>query len=191
MKKFLIGAALIVLILFIVDKSILKDNGIVKKAEQFQKYEKIENAEQLPVGLNKGDKAPEIELVDLEGHTVKLSDYKGKPILLNFWASWCGPCRIEMPYMEKQYKKYKKDGFEILAVNVTQTEKKRSDVDKFIKDFQLTFTIPLDEKGTASADYEIIGYPTSYFIDSDGVIRSKVIGPLDEEFLEKEIRRLP
>lgn len=191
MKKFLLVAAVIVLLLFIVDKTILKDKGVVKQAAQMQKYEKIENAEQLPVGLENGNLAPDFELKDLEGNTVKLSDYRGKTVLLNFWASWCPPCRAEMPYMEKLYKKYKKDNFEVVAVNMTNTEKSREDAEKFVEELGLTFTIPLDEQGVVGADYEVLAYPTSYFIDSDGVIRYKVLGALSEESMEKEIRKLP
>lgn len=191
MKKFLLVAATIVLLLFIIDKTILKDKGLVSKIEQIQKYQKYDNAEQLPVGLKEGNKAPDFELIDLEGNPIKLSDFKGTPVLLNFWASWCGPCKAEMPHMEKLYKDKKDDSFEILAVNATTSEKNRNNVDKFIDEYQLTFPIPLDEKGSVSHQYDIIGYPTSYLIDSDGIIRSKVLGPLDEERLEKEIKRLP
>ncbi|MBS4190861.1 redoxin family protein [Bacillus sp. FJAT-49705] len=191
MKKFLLVAGIIILCLFIIDKTILKEKGMVNNLEQSKKYEKIENADQLPVGLEEGNKAPDFELLDLEGNTVKLSDYKGKTILLNFWATWCPPCMAEMPYMEKLYNKYKNEGFEILAVNVTTSEKKRTNVDEFVKNNALTFTIPLDEKGTATHDYDIRVYPTSFFIDSDGVIRKKVLGAVNEEVMEHEIKRLP
>lgn len=191
MKKFLLAAAVIVLLLFIVDKTILKDKGVVEQAGQMQKYEKIDNPDKLPVGLEKGNLAPDFELIDMEGKTVKLSDYRGKAVLLNFWASWCPPCRAEMPHMEKLYKNYKDDHFEVVAVNLTNTEKNSGDAEKFVENLGLTFTIPMDEKGVVGADYEVLAYPTSYFIDSDGVIRGKVLGALNEEYMEKEIRKLP
>ncbi|KML36888.1 TlpA family protein disulfide reductase [Cytobacillus firmus] len=191
MKKFLLAAAVIVLLLFIVDKTILKEKGVVEQAGQMQKYDKIEDPEGLPIGLEKGSLAPDFELTDMEGNPVKLSDYRGKAVLLNFWASWCPPCRAEMPHMEKLYKKYKDKKFDILAVNLTNTEKNNGDAEKFVKELGLTFTIPMDVKGTVGADYNIMAYPTSYFIDSDGVIREKVLGALNEEYMEKEIKKLP
>lgn len=189
MKKFLLVAGIIVLCLFIVDKMVLKDKGIVKNLNQ--KYDKIENAENLEVGIEEGKLAPDFVLSDINGKQIKLSDYRGKTVLLNFWATWCPPCKAEMPHMEKLYNKYKKDGFEILAVNVTTSEKNRNNVDQFIEDYGLTFTVPLDENGKVFQDYGIMAYPTSFFIDSDGVIRKKVLGAVDEEVMEKEILRLP
>ncbi|MBU8731635.1 TlpA disulfide reductase family protein [Cytobacillus sp. FSL W8-0315] len=191
MKKFLFAAAVIVLLLFIVDKTILKEKGVVEQAGQMQKYDKMEDPEDLPVGLEKGNLAPDFELTDMEGNPVKLSDYRGKAVLLNFWASWCPPCRAEMPHMEKLYNKYKDENFDILAVNLTNTEKNSGDAEKFVKELGLTFTIPMDVKGEAGSDYNIMAYPTSYFIDSDGVIREKVLGALNEEYMEKEIKKLP
>lgn len=191
MKKFLLAAAVIVLLLFVVDKTILKEKGVVEQAGQMQKYDKIEDPEDLPIGLEKGSLAPDFELTDMEGNPVKLSDYRGKAVLLNFWASWCPPCRAEMPHMEKLYKKYKDKKFDILAVNLTNTEKNNGDAEKFVKELGLTFKIPMDVKGTVGADYNIMAYPTSYFIDSDGVIREKVLGALNEEYMEKEIKKLP
>ncbi|MGM0776508.1 TlpA disulfide reductase family protein [Cytobacillus firmus] len=191
MKKFLLAAAVIVLLLFIVDKTILKEKGVVEQAGQMQKYDKIEDPEDLPIGLEKGSLAPDFELTDMEGNPVKLSDFRGKAVLLNFWASWCPPCRAEMPHMEKLYKKYKDKKFDILAVNLTNTEKNNGDAEKFVKELGLTFKIPMDVKGTVGADYNIMAYPTSYFIDSDGVIREKVLGALNEEYMEKEIKKLP
>ena len=189
MKKFLLAAGIIVLCLFIIDKTVLKDKGIVNNFNQT--YEKIENPENLKIGIEEGQLAPDFMLKDLKGNKVKLSDFRGKKVLLNFWATWCPPCKGEMPHMEKLYKKYQKDGFEILAVNVTSSEKKRSHVEQFIEDYQLTFTVPLDERGKIFHQYGGMAYPTSFFIDSDGVIRKKVLGAVDEGVMEKEILRLP
>lgn len=191
MKKFLLAAAVIVLLLFIVDKTVLKEKGVVEQAGQMQKYDKIEDPEDLPIGLEKGNLAPNFELTDMEGNPVKLSDYRGKAVLLNFWASWCPPCRAEMPHMEKLYNKYKDENFDVLAVNLTNTEKNSGDAEIFVKELGLTFKIPMDVKGAVGSDYNIMAYPTSYFIDSDGVIREKVLGALNEEYMEKEIKKLP
>ncbi|MBM4761989.1 redoxin domain-containing protein [Bacillus sp. B15-48] len=191
MKKFLIIAAIILAVLFVIDKTVLKNQGVVNQLTLTGKYKQINNPDQLPVGLDEGNLAPEFSLMDLNGNEVNLSDYRGKKILLNFWATWCPPCKAEMPYMQEYFEKYQSDGFEILAVNATVTEKSKEDVFRFIDDYDLTFTIPMDERNQVSSGYEILAFPTSFFIDSDGVIRSKVIGGLTKEYLHDEIKKLP
>ncbi|MBP2239460.1 peroxiredoxin [Cytobacillus eiseniae] len=190
MKKILLGVFGFVAILILVDQFFLQDSREEDKKQKIEKYEKIANAEQLLIGLNEGKRAPDFTLEDLNGNPIKLNDYKGKAILLNFWATWCPPCKDEMPHMEKLYQKYNNDGFEILAVNVMTSEKDPKNVNHFIEDYQLTFPIPIDEKGIVFHDYAILGYPTSFFIDSDGVIRKKVMGPVNEEEMEIEILKL-
>lgn len=187
-KRILIAIPAIILILFIIDRTLLKDQGMIQETE---KYEKIADVSQLAVGLETGKMAPEILLEDMEGKQVQLSDFKGKKVLLNFWASWCGPCEQEMPHMESLYKKYKNDGFVILAVNMTKSEKVKNAPEKFAEKHKLTFPILMDRGGVVMKNYEVVAYPTTYFIDSDGIIRSKVLGAVDEEYMEKEILKLP
>lgn len=190
MKKFLIGIAAILIVLFIVDLTVLKDNGMMNKLSQGDQYEKATNPDELPIGLNVGERVPDFTVNDLEGNPISLSDFHGKKVLLNFWASWCPPCRAEMPYMERIYQEYKKDDIAIVAVNMLTTEKSIDDVHQFIEDFELSFPIPVDEEGELGETFEIMSYPTSYFIDSDGVIRSKMIGTMDEEYMIKELQKL-
>lgn len=191
MKKFLMVAASILAVLLIVDLTTLKDQGMLSQAGLSGQYSKIANPEDLPEGLEVKNRAPDFTLQTLNGDEVKLSDYRGKKVLLNFWATWCPPCKAEMPYMQEMYDKYKKEGFEILAVNSTVTEKSEKDVSEFVKKYELSFLIPMDEKNRVSSDYEILAYPTSFFIDANGVIRSKSVGGMTKEFLEKEIKKLP
>ncbi|HHY73343.1 MAG TPA: redoxin domain-containing protein [Bacillus bacterium] len=141
------------------------------------------------VGLEKGNLAPDFELVTLTGEKVKLSDYRGKKVLLNFWASWCGPCRAEMPDMQELHEEGRKD-FVILAVNATQTEASNESAIKFIKEFGLTFPIAFDEKGTVVKTYQVIALPTSYFIDSEGKINDKHTGTLSYEQMLNGIKKL-
>lgn len=129
------------------------------------------------VGLEKGNLAPDFELVTLSGEKVKLSDYRGKKVLLNFWASWCGPCRAEMPDMQELHQEGREDVV-ILAVNATQTERSTESPAEFIKELGLTFPIVLDEKGEVSKTYQVVALPTSYFIDSEGKIDDKFTGTL-------------
>ncbi|OYD56913.1 hypothetical protein CGZ90_15285 [Fictibacillus aquaticus] len=139
-------------------------------------------------GINEGDFAPDFTLQTLEGKNIKLSDYKGKKVVLNLWASWCPPCKAEMPHMQAFYEKNKdKQNVEILAVNLTTMEKDRANIQTFVDDYQLTFPVPLDEKGDIGVEYQAFSIPTTYMIDSNGTIQRKIVGPMDEEFLNKMV----
>lgn len=190
MKRFFMIISFIVVTLFIIDKFLLKEKGLINQVDN-DKYEVIEDADHLPTGIKIGDKAPNFQVTDLTGNKSSLANYQGKKVLLNFWATWCPPCKAEMPHMEELYKNYKDEGYVILALNMTNTENSLDDVKGFVIDQKLTYPILLDEKGEVSSTYEILAYPTSYFIDSKGVIRNKVTGALDEEHLLNELTRLP
>ncbi|MHA0857229.1 peroxiredoxin family protein [Paenibacillus sp. CMAA1364] len=141
------------------------------------------------IGIKKGNNAPDFELMDLKGKPVKLSDYKGKKVIINFWATWCPPCRAEMPHMEKIYEEYGDDVI-VLAVNLTNTESKASDVHTFVEKFELTFPIVLDEKGYVSDTYRIIAYPTSYFVDTQGVIQEIFQGAINYDMMTKALSKI-
>lgn len=143
-------------------------------------------------GLEKGSIPPDFELSTLSGDVVKLSDLKGKKVILNFWASWCGPCKAEMPHMQKYYKKNKdKDNVEIIAVNLTTAEKRGiKGVEEFVDAYGLTFPIPLDKEGTVGEDYRIIPIPTTFMIGTDGKISQKIVGPMDEKTLSDLVKKL-
>ncbi|MEH7439482.1 redoxin domain-containing protein [Neobacillus drentensis] len=130
-----------------------------------------------------GNLAPDFTLSTLEGESVKLSDYKGKKVILNFWATWCPPCKAEMPHMQNFYEQNKDNGIEIVAVNLTNLDNGKDAIENFAKDNQLTFSIPLDEKGTIGMQYQAFTIPTSYIIDSTGVITKKIVGPMDESMM--------
>jgi peroxiredoxin len=144
-------------------------------------------------GLEKNQVAPDFELATLTDGTVRLSDYRGKKVILNFWASWCPPCRVEMPYMENYYEENKDaENVEIIAVNMTKTERGGDDkierVEEFVKDNKLTFPILLDETGEVMKLYQIMAYPTTYIINPEGVITDVVIRELNEEILSELIK---
>jgi thiol-disulfide isomerase/thioredoxin len=109
------------------------------------------------------------------GGEQKLSDLKGKVVFLNFWATWCGPCRVEMPSMETLYTAYKDQGLLVLAVNVQEQEK---DVAAFMKNNKLTFPAALDKSGNVSTRYGVRAIPTTYIIGRDGRIISRISGSL-------------
>jgi cytochrome c-type biogenesis protein len=111
-----------------------------------------------------------------DGTTVSLSDLTGKTVLLNFWATWCGPCRMEMPSMETLYRRYKDRGFEILAVNVQENKR---DVSAFMETMSLSFPAALDVRGDIAAIYGIEAFPTTYIIDRNGGIIARLVGAIN------------
>lgn len=121
-----------------------------------------------------GDEAPDFEAELAGGGTFKLSDADGKVVLLNFWATWCGPCCEEMPAFERLYKEYDADEVQILAVNVAEP---KSDLDRFIEDNGYTFPIAYDEEGIITADlYPTEGIPYTVVIGKDGTITETFVG---------------
>ncbi|HDR6288369.1 TPA: redoxin domain-containing protein [Bacillus cereus] len=142
-------------------------------------------------GIEIGKSAPDFTLTKLDGTNVKLSDLKGKKVILNFWATWCGPCQQEMPDMEAFYKEHK-ENVEILAVNYTPSEKGGGEekVSNFAKEKGITFPILLDKNIDVTTAYKVITIPTSYFIDTKGVIQDKFIGPMTQKEMEKRVTKL-
>lgn len=141
-------------------------------------------------GIEIGKSAPDFTLTKLDGTNVKLSDLKGKKVILNFWATWCGPCQQEMPDMEAFYKEHK-ENVEILAVNYTPSEKGGGEekVSNFAKEKGITFPILLDKNIDVTTAYKVITIPTSYFIDTKGVIQDKFIGPMTQKEMEKRVAK--
>ena len=121
--------------------------------------------------------APDFTFPGLDGKMVSLSDYKGKVVLVNIWATWCPPCVDEMPSMEKLYQKFKGENFEILAVSIDEPGLKA--VAPFMKKSNLTFPALIDSEGTIKAVYGITGVPESFIIDQQGILIKKIVGPVD------------
>ncbi|MHA6252537.1 redoxin domain-containing protein [Oceanobacillus sp. CAU 1775] len=127
------------------------------------------------IGLEVGNLAPDFQLATLNGEEAALSDYSGKKVMINFWATWCPPCRAEMPDMEKFYNDTE---VEILAINLTETEAHPGQVQQFADEYDLTFPILLDEIIEVAKVYAIQPVPTSYMVDTEGIIQYKTFGPL-------------
>jgi peroxiredoxin len=122
-----------------------------------------------------GHLAPDFALKTLEGNTVRLSEFRGqKVVLINFWATWCPPCRLEMPTMQQIYSEYKARGFEILAINIEPNAKQA--ISDFVKELRLTFPILLDPDMKVTRKFRVIGLPVSILIDRQGIIRTQNIG---------------
>lgn len=121
--------------------------------------------------------APDFSLADLSGNSVSLSDYRGKVVIVNFWASWCPPCLAEMPSMETLYRTLKDDGLVLLAVNTEANGRKT--VAGFLERNPHTFPVLLDDEGAVQQLYGVFKLPESFVIRKDGTIDDKIIGAID------------
>ncbi len=153
----------------------------------------VNSEQQLAQGITApqaGFPAPDFTLATPAGEMIALSALRGQPVLVNLWASWCGPCRAEMPAMQRVYEEYKDQGFQILAVNATHQDTKAAAV-AFAEEHGLTFPLLLDVDGQVSAAYLLRALPSSFFIGKDGVIQEVVIGgPMAEALLRTRVETI-
>jgi peroxiredoxin len=134
-----------------------------------------------------GAHPPAFTLSDLNGKSHSLLDHQGQVVLINFWTTWCPPCREEMPALQQTYERYKDSGFVVLGVNWTAADEPDL-VGPYVEELGLTFPILLDEDSAVSeGQYNLLGLPTSVFVGRDGIIREIIIGALDLETLENKI----
>ncbi|MCB8985362.1 MAG: TlpA family protein disulfide reductase [Ardenticatenaceae bacterium] len=131
--------------------------------------------------LDVGDTAVNFYLHDLDGNVVDLESFRGQPVILNFWATWCAPCRVEMPALEAAYEAHQDDDLVILAVNAQETHQ---EVTRFFDELELTFTPLLDADGEVSHLYNVFNFPSSYFIDATGKITAVHRGLLTDQQIE-------
>ena len=124
-------------------------------------------------GTQVGNLAPDFQLQNLDGQTVPLSNLRNKPVLINFWATWCSPCRSEMPYIQEIYEEWVDKELVVLAINIGESSSK---AEEFMQSYNLSFTVLLDTRQDVAQRYNITGIPTTFFIDKDGIIQDKVIG---------------
>lgn len=131
--------------------------------------------------------APDFTLRDLRGNQVSLSDFTGQPVVLNFWATWCSPCRVEIPHLEALYTKYKDQGLVVLGMN---TETDYMKVKRFAES-RISYTVVLDG-GTQAQGYDVSGIPCTYYIDREGIVQHRSVGfsPGDEVQIEEKIKQL-
>ena len=134
-----------------------------------------------------GHPAPDFTLQTLEGERLNLSDLQGEAVVLNFWASWCPPCRAEMPELEQAYRNNQGGGLVVLGVNQGEEQAVVAD---FARRFGLSFPILLDQQLQASRAYQANSLPTTYFIDRNGVIRGRVTGQMNAALLTERLRSI-
>ncbi|MBN8590606.1 MAG: TlpA family protein disulfide reductase [Anaerolineae bacterium] len=137
-----------------------------------------------------GNYAPGFTLPTLTGDTITLSDLRGQPVLINFWASWCPPCRAEMPLLVTAYERYASDGLVILGLNVTEQDSLEA-INTFVEEFAVPFPILLDEPGHVSNDsYGLVGLPMNVFLDREGIVRRLVFGALSPDEIDPYISEI-
>ncbi len=137
----------------------------------------------------RGQVAPNFSLETLTGETLRLSDFRGRPVLLNFWTSWCPPCRTEMPELQKVQEALG-DQVVILAVNLLYQEDRLEDVHAFVRELGLTFPILLDRDGRVATDYRVVSLPASFFVDPEGKIYLVQVGPMTQPFIRGILREM-
>lgn len=170
----------IIIILLIVICIVLAYFYLSYRKEKIQREREVEYEGLYPsLGIQRVDPPEEAEdftLKTLKGGTVSLKDYRGRLIFLNFWATWCGPCRAEMPSMQRLWEEFKEEDFVILAIDIQEKSKL---VSSFMNERGLSFPVLLDEKGKVARSYGIRGIPTTFFLNPEGEIIGKAVGARD------------
>ena len=143
-------------------------------------------ASSLPTAPAVGSRAPAFSLAGISSRTVTLRQFQGRPVLVNFWATWCVPCKSEMPMLERAYRRFA-GRLAILGVDEQETA---GEVRDFVHSYHVTYPIALDQNADISYRYQLNGTPTSFLIDRQGVVRSITVGPLSGSALQKQVRAL-
>lgn len=138
-------------------------------------------------GITQGSLARDFTLYDLDGNEVSLSDYEGDVVLVNLWATWCAPCRDEIPDLEAAYQANKDKGFAVLGVNI---EEPAETVAPFVEELNMTYPVLLDENGEVIKTYRAQGLPMSLILDQDGVIQVRHMGYLTDAQLDRYLKKL-
>jgi cytochrome c biogenesis protein CcmG, thiol:disulfide interchange protein DsbE len=139
----------------------------------------------LDVKAEDGALAPDFLLGRLDGSELRLSDLRGQPVVLNFWATWCAPCRTEIPQFVDAYARFRDQGLLVVAVNMQEG---KSIVRPYAEDFGMDFPIVIDVDGEVGDAYRLLGLPVTYFIDREGVVRGAFTGPFEESDRGTEVR---
>lgn len=156
------------------------------RRDEAPKFSNTPNGTEASQTLAMNTPASNFELISLSGDRVQLDDYRGQVVLLNFWATWCGPCRLEMPAFQERSETFA-DDLKVLAVNFDEPE---ADVQAFVDELGLTFEVLLDPRAEIQRLYQVRGYPTSYFIDAEGLVRVLHIGIMTEGQLDNYLADL-
>lgn len=141
-------------------------------------------------GQAPGDSAPDFTLKTLDGDTVRLSELRGRPVVIYFWATWCPSCRNEIPLLSEAYEAHTGDSLIVLCVNGRDQELSTRTVRKFVTELHVPFPVLLDEKGRVRRRYRLRGLPTTVFVGSDERVRAFIQGPFTAEVLQQDLTAL-
>ena len=139
-----------------------------------------------PANELKGRPAPEFNLLSLDGQSVRLADYRGKAVLLNFWATWCQPCKIEMPWFEEMQKQYGPQGLQVVGIAMDDASKE--DIARFAKDMGVNYPILLGKEAVGDAYGGVQFLPSTFFIDRDGKVVDRIFGLKSRSEIEDNIK---
>lgn len=141
----------------------------------------------LSQGPGVGMVVPDVTLQDLGGRPVTLSSFRGRAVLVNFWATWCVPCRAEMPEIQSAYHAHEQEGLVVLGINLQEDAQ---EVQAFQQELGITFPLLLDQNGDTTRLFRLTGLPTSFFIDRQGVIRDIQVGAMSRATLDSKLARI-
>ena len=183
MLKKIIWIVVIVAVIWIAVSYFYKtDSGMTGNEKSKETTGKVEESPQVNA------KAPAFKLQSLKGKTFSVADAKGKPLVINFWNSWCGPCKEETPELVKLYKKYK-GKFQIYGVNITSNDKKAA-VKLFSEDYHMNYPILMDKSGDVADAYRVQAMPTTFFVNKNGIIVAKLVGYQGPGVMTKKVEEL-
>ena len=137
--------------------------------------------------LQEGDTAPDFELVDMNGQTHRLSEYKGQGVFLNFWGTWCKPCEREFPIIDRYYQEYQDDGIQVLAVNIAESD---FAVQQYIERKSLTFPVAIDKQKSVMTAYNINPLPTTFLINPEGKIMKIITGEMTDSMIRNYMNEI-
>lgn len=161
-------------------------SGVLALATNGQPSQPAISGDRPVTGVSGDRPAPDFTLTDLDGNRVSLSQFSGQPVVVNFWATWCPPCKIEIPHLIEAYER-EQDDVVFLAVSVDEPA---SVVRRFAEENGMPFTILLDDGGSVAEDYGVKGIPTTFFISRDGQIAVRYVGPMSSRAIDEGLRRI-
>ncbi|MDD6679004.1 MAG: TlpA disulfide reductase family protein [Firmicutes bacterium] len=168
-------------------QQIAPDQLSAQETQETQEQASVQGGDETDETQEQKTPAPDFVVYDAEGNEVKLSDFLGKPVVLNFWASWCGPCKMEMPEFHEKYLELG-DEVQFLMINLTDGARETVDVAaSFIESQEYTFPVLYDTKSSAAAAYGIRSIPTTFFIDADGCAIAQATGAISADTLQRGI----